>query len=176
MFSELAIFSHLFAPWETTSRNFHLSFFKRVQRWRVSWIRSIARAGNDSGKRTKLNFSYTLGGFLKSVLVVSFIMENVVSDKFFHDKLSKTTIELIRFNLYKCVFAFNERESLLFEFFSRGIYNVPRILLWMMVWTPSWTDWLAAISSLDLDIGEFCLLESFFWSEKVFSSFAFISV
>ena len=95
-------------------------------------------------------------------------MENVVSDKFFHDKFSKTTFELIRFNLYECVFAFNERESLLFEFFSHGIYNVPRILLWMTVWTPSWTDWLAAISSLDLDIGEFCLLESFFDPQEYF--------
>ena len=146
--------------------------FKRVQKWRVSWIRSIAGAGNDLGKRTKLNFSYTLGSLLKSVAVVSFILENAVFDKFFHDKSSKTTIELIRFNLYKCVFAFNERESWLFESFSRGIYNVPRVLLWMTydftVWTASWTDWLAAIYSLDLDIGKFCLLESFFDPKKSF--------
>lgn len=96
------------------------------------------------------------------------MLENAVFDKFFHDKFSKSTIELIRFNLYKCVFAFNERDSLLFEFFSRGIYNVPRVLLWMTVWTPSWTDWLAAISSLDLDIGEFFLLESLFDPKKYF--------
>ena len=163
-------FFHLFAPWETTSRYFYLSFFRRVQRWRVSWIRSIAGAGNDLGKRTKLNFPFTLGGFLKSVAVVSSILENAVFDKFFHDKFSKTTIEL--FNLYKCVFAFNERENLLLESFSRGIYNVPRVLLWMTydfsVWTPSWTDWLAAISGLYLNIGEFCLLQSFFDPKNYF--------
>ena len=35
-----------------------------------------------------------------------------------------------------------------------GFTKVPRVLLWMTydftVWTPSWTDWLAAIFSLDL--------------------------
>ena len=137
--------------------------FKRVQRWRVSWIRSIAGAGNDLGKRTKLNFSYTLGSLWKSVAVVSFILENAVFNKFFHDKSSKTTIELIRFNLHKCVFAFNETESLLFESFSRGIYNVPRVLLWMTydftVWTPSWTDWLAAISIASIST----LASSVYW-------------
>ena len=108
--SELEIFFSVCLPPEKPRR----VTFKRVQRWRVSWIRSIAGAVNDLGKRTKLNFPYTLGSFLKSVLVVSFILENAVCDKFFHDTFSKTTIELIRFNLYKCVFAFNERESLLF--------------------------------------------------------------
>ena len=148
--------------------------FKRVQRWRVSWIRSIAGAGNDLGKRTKLNFSYTLGSLLKSVAVVSFILENAVFNKFFHDKSSKTTIELIRFNLHKCVFAFNERESLLFESFPRGIYNVPRVLLWMTydftVWTPSWTDWLAAISIASIST----LASSVYWRALLIQKSAFV--
>ena len=148
--------------------------FKRVQRWRVSWIRSIAGAGNDLGKRTKLNFSYTLGSLWKSVAVVSFILENAVFNKFFHDKSSKTTIELIRFNLHKCVFAFNETESLLFESFSRGIYNVPRVLLWMTydftVWTPSWTDWLAAISIASIST----LASSVYWRALLIQKSVFV--
>ena len=81
MFSELAIFFFICLPPEKLRR----VTFKRVQKWRVSWIRSIAGAGNDLGKRTKLNFSYTLGSLLKSVAVVSFILENAVFDKFFHE-------------------------------------------------------------------------------------------
>ena len=105
---------------------------------------------------------------------MSFILENAVFNKFFHDKSSKTTIELIRFNLHKCVFAFNERESLLFESFSRGIYNVPRVLLWMTydftVWTPSWTDWLAAISIASIST----LASSVYWRALLIQKSVFV--
>ena len=155
MFSELAFFFHLFTPWETTSQYFYPSFLKRVERWRVSWIRSIAGAGNDLGKRTKLNFPHTLGGFWKGVLVVSFILENVVSDKFFHGKFSKKTQLHWSVSIFINVLLRSTKENAYYStLVPAGFTKVPRVLLWMTydftVWAPSWTDWLAAIFSLDL--------------------------
>ena len=91
---------HFFFTFLAPEKPRHVTLILHSLRWRLSWIRSIAGAGNDLGKRANLNFPYTLGGFLKSVLVVSFTLENGVFDKFFHDKFSKTTIALIRFHLY----------------------------------------------------------------------------
>ena len=76
--SELAFFLHFLAP----EKPRHVTLILHTLRWRLSWLRSIAGAGNDLGKRAKLNFPYTFGGFLKSVLVVSFTLENGVFDKF----------------------------------------------------------------------------------------------
>ena len=73
---------HFFFTFLAPEKPRHVTLILHSLRWGLSWIRSIAGAGNDLGKRANLNFPYTLGGFLKSVLVVSFTLENGVFDKF----------------------------------------------------------------------------------------------